>query len=261
MKARTFVAVLVSALCVITAQWGVVAGAAPVGEAQAGARDPVIVIEGTGSSQPLLPILDYNLLVDRLERDGYRAYLFRLPGFGLGDIRETSAAFRTFVDQVVSETGASKVDLIGHSQGGLVGRYYIKYLGGASRVDSMIGLAAPHYGTGVANLVYLYGILDCLGFAFCQQSVTGSEFLRNLNGDDDTFGNVAYTNFVSALDEIVVPYTNAFQRSSGATNVTIQSRCPLRIVEHLLLATDGTTYSGIQDALAKRPISLDCLAL
>jgi triacylglycerol lipase len=261
MRVRTFVAVLASVLCVITAQSNAMSGAAPSRDAQGAPRDPVIVIEGTGSSQPLLPILDLNLLVDRLENDGYRAFVFRLPGMGLGDIGDTAAEFRPFVDRVLRQTGASKVDLIGHSQGGLIGRYYIKYLDGASKVDSMIGLAAPHYGSQVANLAFLYGVLDCLGFAFCQQSVTGSQFLRDLNGDDDTFGNVAYTNFASVLDEIVVPYTNAFQRSPGATNVTIQNRCPLRVVEHLLLATDGTTYSGIQDALAKRPITLDCLAL
>jgi triacylglycerol lipase len=261
MRVRTFVAVLASVLCVITAQSATMSGAAPSRDAQGATRDPVIVIEGTGSMQPLLPILDLNLLIDRLESDGHRAFVFRLPGGGLGDIRDTAAEFRPFVDQVLRQTGASKVDLIGHSQGGLVGRYYIKYLGGATKVDSMIGLAAPHYGSQVANLVFLYGVLDCLGFAFCQQSVTGSQFLRDLNGDDDTYGNVAYTNFGTVLDEIVVPYTNSFQRSAGATNVTIQNQCPLRIVEHVLLATDGTTYSGIQDALAKRPISLNCLAL
>jgi triacylglycerol lipase len=252
MRVRTFVALLAVAFCVITVPSGATA--------QAETKDPVIVIEGTGSSQPLLPILDYNVLVERLEHDGYRTFLFRLPGAGLGDIAETSAAFRPFVDQVLSQTGASKVDLIGHSQGGLIGRYYIKFLGGATKVDSMIGIAAPHYGSQVANLASLYGVLDCLSFEFCQQSVTGSQFLQDLNGDDDTFGNVAYTNFATTLDEIVVPYTNSFQRSAGATNVTIQAHCPLRVVEHLLLATDGTTYSGIQDALAKRPIRLACLA-
>ena len=78
---------------------------------------------------------------------------------------------------------------------------------------------------------------------------------------DDTFGAVRYTNFATRIDPIVVPYTNAFQRSPGAVNVVIQQRCPLRVVEHVTLALDGTTYSGIQDALAGQPISLNCLAL
>jgi triacylglycerol esterase/lipase EstA (alpha/beta hydrolase family) len=236
-------------------------GPTTAGAATAAPGDPVIIVEGTGSSEPIVPAVDYNVLAGRLEADGYRAFVFPLPGRGLGDIAETSAAFAPFVDQVLAQTGAGRVDLIGHSQGGLVARYYVKFLGGATKVDSVIGLAAPHYGTQLANLAELHGLLDCVGYPFCQQVVTSSSFLAHLNGDDDTFGDVRYTNFVSRIDPIVVPYTNAFQRSPGAVNVVLQQRCPLRIVEHVTLALDGTTYSGIQDALAGRPISLDCLAL
>jgi triacylglycerol lipase len=257
MRVRTFVAVLVSVVCVISAQ-SAASGAAPASNLQTGTKDPVIVVMGTGSYEPPLSILAYNVLIERLRADGYRVFGFHLPGGGLGDIAETSAAFRPFVDQVLAQTGASKVDLIGHSQGGIVGRYYIKFLGGASKVDSYIGLGVPHYGSQLANLAMLYGVLNCLNFEFCQQMVTGSQFLRELNGNDDTFGDVRYTNFATVLDLIVVPYTNSFQRSGGATNVTVQDQCPLRIVEHVTLATDTATYSGIRDALAKRPITLEC---
>lgn len=223
--------------------------------------DPVIIVEGTGSVEPPLPAADLDVLHDRLVADGYTVFVFPLPGQGLGDIGETSVALAPFVDQVLAQTGASRVDLIGHSQGGLVSRYYIKFLGGAPKVDSFVGLATPHYGTKLANLASLHGLVDCLGYAFCQQVVTGSQWLRDLNGDDDTFGAVRYTNFATTLDPIVVPYTNSFQRSPGAVNVTIQQHCPLRVVEHVTLTLDGTTYSGIQDALAGRPVTLDCLAL
>jgi triacylglycerol esterase/lipase EstA (alpha/beta hydrolase family) len=249
---------LASAALALTALCGLV----PVAPAQARpAPDPVIIVAGTGASEPPAPVLDLTLLVDRLEADGYTAFVFYLPGQGLGDIGETSAAFAPFVDQVLAATGASRVDVIGHSQGGLVARYYIKFLGGSPKVDSFIGLATPHYGTQLANLASLHGLVDCLGYAFCQQVVTGSPWLDALNGDDDTFGAVRYTNFATNLDLIVVPYTNSFQRSPGAVNVTIQQHCPLHIVDHLTLALDGTTYSGIQDALAGRPITLGCLAI
>ena len=154
------------------------------------------------------------------------------------------------------------VDLIGHSQGGLVGRYYIKYLGGASEVDSMISLAAPHYGTTLANLANLLGLGTCLGVTACQQMAIGSSFLAGLNAGDDTIGSVDYTNFASAFDEIVTPYTSSFLNNDGNNrNVLIQSPCFLRVVGHIGIPLDGTTYSGIQDALAHRSISLNCFAL
>jgi triacylglycerol lipase len=88
----------------------------------------------------------------------------------------------------------------------------------------------------------------------------GSTFLANLNAGDDTIGAVRYTNLYTALDELVRPVGNAALRD-GATNVLIQSQCPLRIVEHVGLALDGTVYSGIQDALAGTRITLNCLAV
>lgn len=249
------VAMVVAATCGV---WPLHVAVAP---AAATVPDPVVLVEGTGSGEPLVPAVDLNLLADRLAADGIAAFVFPLPGRGLGDIGVTATALAPFVDDVLAQTGASRVDIVGHSQGGLVARYYIKFLGGAGKVDSFVGLATPHYGTAIANLASLHGLVDCVGYEFCRQVVTGSSWLAQLNGDDDTFGAVRYTNFASRLDLIVVPYTNSFQRSPGAVNVTIQQQCPLRIVEHLTLALDGTTYSGIQDALAGRPIQLDCLAL
>jgi triacylglycerol lipase len=220
-------------------------------------RDPVVIVAGTGAA-PIPGVPD--VLSERLRADGYDVTLFYLPGRGLGMVEDTSAALPPVVDQVLARTGAAKVDLVGHSQGGIVSRYYIKFLGGADKVDSLVSLAAPHYGSELANLASLFGRWDCLGFSACTQAVVGSPFLANLNGDDDTFGPVTYTNIVTKLDIIVLPYTNAFQRH-GATNVAVQDQCPFRLVDHLTLVLDGTVYSGIHDALQERPVTLDCLAL
>src|SRR5204863_452760 len=81
-----------------------------------------------------------------------------------------------------------------HSRGGLVSRWYIEFLGGAGKVGRLVSLAVPHQGSKVANLAMFDGVLNCLSFPFCQQAVTGSDFLRQLNGSDDTFGDVRYTN-------------------------------------------------------------------
>lgn len=90
----------------------------------------------------------------------------------------------------------------------------------------------------------------------------GSAFLADLNAGDDTIGNVSYTNFATVYDTVIVPYTNSFLANDGNnTNVTVQSHCWLRYVDHVSIPLDGTVYSGIQDALAHRSISLNCFAL
>jgi triacylglycerol esterase/lipase EstA (alpha/beta hydrolase family) len=255
MRARKLVAIVVVALTAAT-----VGPAAPPAHA-APAKDPVIIVAGTGAGIGIANVF-YAPMALRLAVDGYDPYIFPLPGFGLGDIADTAQALNTFADQVRAQTGAARVDLIGHSQGGIVGRYYIKNLGGAAEVDSMISLGAPHYGTAVANLAKLLGLGNCIGIVACQQMAIGSSFLANLNAGDDTIGNVSYTNIVSRFDEIVVPYTTGFLANDGNNkNVVVQSPCFLRIVGHIGLATDGTVYSGISDALRHAPITLNCFAL
>ena len=126
----------------------------------------------------------------------------------------------------IASTGAAKVDLVGHSQGGLVSRYYVKNLGGAAKVDSLISLAAPHYGTAEANVAaFFFGLGSCFGVISCQQMSIGSTFLNDLNAGDDTIGDVLYTNLATSLDEIVIPYSNAFLAQDGNVgNVTVVDR-------------------------------------
>ena len=229
--------------------------------AEAAAPDPVIIVAGTFAGQPVASVF-YAPLAARLRADGYRPYIFGLPTSGTQDIALTAQALNTFADQVRAQTGAARVDLIGHSQGGLVSRHYVKYLGGAAEVDAVISLGAPHYGTAVANVAKLFGLGNCIGIVSCQQMAIGSTYLAALNAGDDTIGNVRYANFVSANDEVVIPYTTGWLANDGNNaNVRIQSPCFLRVVGHIGLATDGTVYSGVQDVLANRSISLNCLAL
>ncbi|HEV7650296.1 MAG TPA: alpha/beta fold hydrolase [Actinophytocola sp.] len=217
--------------------------------------DPVVVVDGTFG-----PAFFYEPLAKRLRDDDHEVFIFELTNLGTGDIAATAQDLAAFVADVRSRTGADKVDLVGHSQGGLVARQYVKYLGGDATVDSLVSLGAPHYGTAVANIADFFGGGNCLGIVACQQMAVGSDFVNALNDGDDTIGSVRYTNFYSALDELVRPVTNA-SLQDGATNVLIQSQCPVRVVEHVGLALDGTVYSGIRQALAGEPVHLDCWAL
>lgn len=225
-------------------------------------KDPVIIVGGTFVGQPIADIY-YATMATRLRNDGYSVTVWAIPNAGLGDIADSAAALAAKVDSVRAQTGSAKVDLIGHSQGGLVGRHLVKYLGGDSKVDSLISLGTPHYGSAEANLATIFGFGSCLGIVACQQMSIGSSYLADLNAGPDQIGSVRYTNIVTVLDEIVVPFSSGYLNNDTANNqnVTVQSQCPLRIVGHILLATDGTVYSGILDALAHRSITLECLAL
>lgn len=230
---------------------------APAG-AQTPPKDPVVIVGGFLTGQPIADFF-YAGLADRLRADGYQTFIFGPVDFGTADIRDSAASLNSFVDNVRATTGAQKVDLIGHSQGGLTSRYYVKSLGGAAEVDSLISLSSLHYGTAIANLGSFLLLGDCAGLAGCQQMSVGSSFLDELNAGDDTIGNVSYTNIVTVWDELVIPYWSGFLHNDGNnTNVTVQSQCPFEFVGHAGMASNATVYSGIVDALRHESIRLSC---
>ena len=251
---KRFTAALVAVATVLAA---LTAAAAPA-DAQTPARDPVVIVGGFLTGRPIADVF-YADLANDLRADGYQAFVFGPVDFGLADIRESAAALNRFVDEVRASTGAARVDLVGHSQGGLTGRYYIKSLGGAAEVDSMISLSSLHYGTAVANLGSFLLLGNCVGIAGCEQMRIGSSFLNELNAGDDTIGDVVYTNIATVWDELVIPYTSGFLRNDGNnTNVTVQAQCPFRLVGHIGVVFDSAVYSGILDALRHEPIRLSC---
>lgn len=228
--------------------------AAPAATSTAAAT-PVIVVGGLSGVA-----IAYEPLAARLRADGYRVFIYPLPGLGLGDIPASARAFAGYVDQVRAATGAARVDLVGHSEGGLVSRYYLKRLGGTGVVGRYVSLGSPQYGTYVANILKFLGLGSCAGIVACQQMSIGSAFLADLNAGDDTPGAVRYTTVRTLQDELVRPVDNALLHD-GSTNVLIQSYCPLRVVGHLGLVLDGTTYTVIRGALTDAPVRPNCYAL
>jgi triacylglycerol lipase len=232
-------------------------GLAPVAGASADTVNPVIIVAGTFS-----PSWANDFLAARLRNDGYQVWIYVLPDLGLGDIHDAANGLDPLVDAVRAGTGADRVDLIGHSQGGLVARDYVKH-GAAGKVGKVIGLGTPNQGTTLANLATLLGLGDCAGFIGCAEMAIGSGYLGDLNAGDDSIDDVQYTNIATVFDEIATPYSTAFLDAGDGNidNATVQSWCWFRFVGHLGLIADGTVYSGIRQALeGRQSIDFDCWA-
>ena len=76
----------------------------------------------------------------------------------VGDIPTSAQQLAGFVDTVLASTGASNVDIVGWSQGGMMPRYYLKFLNGAPKVHSLIGLASSSHGTTLDGLFTLIAL-------------------------------------------------------------------------------------------------------
>jgi len=100
------------------------------------------------------------------------------------------------VEAVRQAYGVDKVDIVAHSMGGLVSRWYIEMLGGEKYVRKLIMLETPNHGVPSQVLTMLYPArwyLGVLHWDSVDDMTTGSQFLRNLNGNNDEISpNVQY---------------------------------------------------------------------
>jgi triacylglycerol esterase/lipase EstA (alpha/beta hydrolase family) len=222
---------------------------------------PVVLVEGTFSNM----YNSFGAISPDLVNNGYCVYAFNygqtLPFTGfyaMGNIAASAAQLSTEVNNVLAQTGASKVDLVGWSQGGMMPRYYINDLGGASKVNMLVGFAPSNYGTTLDGLTYLLSDLGVLGLdtallsvacEACDQQLQGSSFLTSLN-QAPTSPNVKYVVIETQDDEVVTPYTNAFlPAGSNVQNITLQSQCPQDASDHLSIAYDSNALQDMVNAL------------
>jgi triacylglycerol lipase len=178
-------------------------------------------------------------------------FTFDYGYYGTGNIVRSAHELATFVNHLLARTHARRVSIVGHSEGGMLPRYYIRFLGGASKVRDLIGLSASNHGT--ENPLVLEGA--ALGCTACaQQQAIGSPFLDRLNAGKEAPPPVAYTMIETAYDAVVTPYNSAFLRgpASRVTNVTLQTRCPNDQSGHLQITTDVVALQWVENALARR---------
>lgn len=208
---------------------------------------PVILVHGTfGDRRHLLEALAKNI-----KAAGFCVFSLDYGNRGTGEIAASAAELKTFVDRVREATGAAKVSMVGHSQGGMMPRYYIKFLGGAQYVDDLVGIAPSNHGTKLLPednpLAPIVPGLVCVS---CNQQTWGSAFLADLNAGDETPGDVSYTQITTRYDEVVVPRTSGYLAAGErTTNVTLQDKCPFALVEHVLIPTARPTVAITLDAL------------
>jgi triacylglycerol lipase len=213
---------------------------------------PVVLVHGTAENR----FDTWQAMSPALKAAGYCVYALdygawngsgQLGIYGIGPIGRSARQLAAFVARVRSATGAAGVDLVGHSQGGMMPRHFIKFLGGASVVDDLVGLSPSNHGT-TQPLAAPLG-LTCPA---CAQQAAGSAFLTRLNSGDESPGPVSYTQIVTRYDEVVTPYTSGFLAPDPAvTNITLQDKCPSDTSEHLRTPDDLAAIQITLNALGR----------
>ncbi|MFE2233099.1 esterase/lipase family protein [Streptomyces sp. NPDC059442] len=197
-RARTAV---VAAVCALAA------AVLPAAPAQAATHDPVLFIHGVWTDGTI----SWTDMVNRFEAAGWDPDALQVMDYNTFQGLEASAA--EVVQEVAAlraKTGAATVDIVTHSMGAPMARWYLKFLGGTQYVDDFVSIAGGNHG-GIGTEL-------CAPVQpSCQDMLMYSPFLKALNSGDETPGPTTYTALWSSCDEFLNPDWTALL--DGANNI------------------------------------------
>jgi len=196
------------------------------GPAQAPVR-PLVVLPGLADNTAIFA--DLKAALDRCGAGPVVSFSYPLL---LHDVRKAAARLADQVEQLCGVTGAARVDLVGHSLGGLIARYYVQRLGGHARVGTAVTVGTPHGGTVAAWLLS--------PMPLARQLRPGSPLITELAGPAPGCGT-RFVTFSSEGDELVLPGRHGrFEHPDlDVRNVVLPG------VGHLALAADRRVVGEI----------------
>ena len=170
---------------------------------------PVLIIHGFLGTRGSMYMLER-----RLVTDGFVCVSFNLGTLNVRDIRRSAFLIHRKIERILAQTPSQKIDIIGHSMGGLIGLYYVKKLGGHARVRKLIMMGTPVRGTWAA----LAGVLTLgLWSTSSWQLLPRSRFLDELAQGPIPPGVEVST--IAAARDWVVPLSTT--RVPGTTSMTV----------------------------------------
>lgn len=238
--------------------------------------DPVVLVHGTWDNQDT-----WNSLSPVLAANGYCVFTLNYgkdtsslrgmsPGvYGTGDITKSAVQLADFIRNVRTATSAAHVDIVAHSQGGVVARQYMRFDGGADPADprrnvvrKLITLGATNHGTKSGELGYpldtasasgpMAGVVTALIGVAAVQQIAGSRFLARLNAGGDTEPGVDYTVIATRSDHVDTPPASTFLRAGPdavVDNLWVQGVCAGTRVSHIGFPKSPTVIRMVLKAL------------
>ncbi|MDI3385676.1 alpha/beta fold hydrolase [Streptomyces sp. B-S-A8] len=207
------------------------ARAEPVRLPSATAERPVLLLHGFIDNRSV-----FVLLRRTLAKEG-RQHLMSLNYSPLTyDIREAAERLGRHVEEICERTGQPVVDIVGHSLGGLIARYYVQRLGGDLRVRTLVTLGSPHGGTDVVPLMSAHPIV--------RQMRPDSDVIEELKEPAPHCGT-RFVSFWSDLDTVMSPLETAAvdHPDLRAQNVRVAG------IGHLALPVHPAVTSGVRQAI------------
>lgn len=188
-----------------------------------------------------------SMMAERLEADGLLPEIYPLGGlFGKLNTREIELQARSLLDHLRGTCHADeKVSIVGHSLGGVIGRYLVSTLGGDRYVSTLITLGSPHHGSPMARVASLTPLRWLSGSVL--ELMPGSTFMKEL-ASKPIPDDVCCTSIFSETDDLCPPPCCEIPGADSLRNVTNIS---VGAYGHFELATDWNVYLLVRSELMK----------
>ncbi|QCB27413.1 esterase/lipase family protein [Corynebacterium endometrii] len=221
---------------------------------------PVIMIHGTCESKG-----NWQQLGEALRKAGWAAFA---PDFGnraTGVLEDSARQIGAYIEAVLQVTGAEQVILVGHSQGGLLARYWMRTYGTAHLVRHVFCVGSPNHGTTQGGIIsplvttrrgeeVMASVIEAFFGAAGAQQIVGSPLLEEMAAGGDLEPGVRYTCIATRADTVVVPPESCFLDATSAPegtvrNIYVQDFDRLAVVLHQDLPMDKRVIAIITTIL------------
>ena len=167
-----------------------------------------------------------------LEQHGFNVHSPDLePNSGQTGLEDLARKLGRFINERLDTDQGC--DVVGFSMGGLISRYYIQRLDGATRVRRLITISTPHHGSRLAHL---------LPNKAGRQMRPASDFLNDLNSDLHALERARVVSMWTPLDLMIVPAKSS--RLGIGTDFTVP------VLLHPLMLVDRRSHAAILDFLS-----------
>ena len=196
------------------------------------AGTPIVLVHGIFDNRSIFSVMRRGL-----DRRGFGSTYALNYSPLTDDIRTVATRLGGLIEQVRQETGHDRVHVVGHSLGGLIGRYLVQRLGGGEQVHTLVTLGTPHGGTLPARFIPL---------GLARQMRIGGDLIEEL-AEPAPGCRTRFLAIWSDIDQLVIPQSHARidHPDLNARNALVRG------VGHLSLPVDGRVIREIGATLAQ----------
>lgn len=192
-------------------------------------RRPVVLLHGSFSTVAS----NFAALLPTLHAAGRCVYGVNYGNGGIAAVTSSAGQAADLVTAVLTDTGASAVDVVAYSQGGLVLRTALRLNGLADKVATAV-LIAPSWNGTTSRAAASAPAALCPA---CADQVAHSPLLQRLAAGGDLAGSVRYAEISTRADLVVTPISSQIPAGppDRVRSVVVEDICPAVVTDHVHL--------------------------